>query len=218
MGKSICSLINISKSFNQKSILNHFSLDIEAGTMIGISGDSGCGKSTLLYIASGLLPPDSGEVFFQGINLYHSNAKTQTLLYRQHISFALQHHYLLPSETISKNLEIPLRANKIHRKNWLEYMNNALQRVHLDLPVSTKVCELSGGEQQRLAMARAIIRPFDILFCDEPTSGLDDKSTKQIMDLFLMLKNEGKTIVVASHKDDLLSVCNFRLLLPLTIR
>lgn len=208
--KSIIQLENVDKTYKRKTLFSHFNLNVEENALLGITGKSGCGKSTLLFIMSALTKPDSGKVWINGKD-YQNRLKHSEIqrLYQEHISFVFQNYLLDDSETVYSNLKVPLSALKVSKKEYASRMLQALAEVNLpQIDLKQHVCELSGGEQQRIALARAIMKPYQILFCDEPTSSLDSGNSEFVMNKLADLKNSGKTIVIASHDRQVLSFCD----------
>ncbi|MFK3937985.1 ABC transporter ATP-binding protein [Alkalihalobacillus sp. NPDC078783] len=190
-------LKNVSKSYKNKQIFNDYTISIEEGEFVSIMGQSGSGKTTLLNLMSLIDKPDSGDVEI----LKHINPKNKMLrdLRRNHFGFIFQNYVLLNEKTIFQNLLIS--KSNITSKAKLEYeFARALESVQLDSSrLHQPVYELSGGEQQRLAIARVILKPFSIIFADEPTGNLDDKNKQIILDLFKQIQSTGKTIVSVTH-------------------
>lgn len=163
------------------------------------------GKSTLLKIISGMEKPDEGQVFFEGKDL--KKIKRQKL-WGRHFSFVFQNYFLLDDKTVRKNLK--LACQKIGEPE----MTDALKKTGLTADVLDKaVYRLSGGERQRVGIARAILKPFDVLVADEPTGNLDFQNTAAIMDVLKKLQEYKKTIIVVSHDNDFQKLADQNLLL-----
>ncbi|MCM2677407.1 ABC transporter ATP-binding protein [Alkalicoccobacillus plakortidis] len=190
-------LRSVSKSYKNKQIFNDYTISIEEGEFVSIMGQSGSGKTTLLNLMSLIDKPDSGDVEI----LKHINPKNKMLrdLRRNHFGFIFQNYVLLNEKTIFQNLLIS--KSNITSKAKLEHeFAKALESVQLDSSrLHQPVYELSGGEQQRLAIARVILKPFSIIFADEPTGNLDDENKQIILDLFKQIQSTGKTIVSVTH-------------------
>lgn len=196
---SIVQLNNICKKYNNKNILENFSLNIESGEFISIMGESGKGKSTILNIIGLIESYDSGELIIDE----HSNIKCNSIesskILREKIAYLFQNFALIDEKTVVDNLMIPLKYVKKSAKEKLKEINNALEFVGLKGFEKRKVYELSGGEQQRVAIARIILKPCKIILADEPTGSLDEKNRDVILNLLCELNKMGKTIIVVTH-------------------
>jgi putative ABC transport system ATP-binding protein len=188
-------LENVSKSFDGKVILSDFSVSISNNEFVTVMGKSGSGKTTLLNLIGLLDVPDKGIIKI----LNYSNPKTKDIekLRRHHFGYIFQNYVLMENKTVEENL---LLSTKFRPKMNQDELINALSRVKLDESfLKKKVFQLSGGEQQRLAIARIIIKPCDIIFADEPTGNLDEHNKRIILSLFHELREEGKTIICVTH-------------------
>lgn len=183
-------LRNVTKSFKNKKILNEFNLVINKGEMVALVGPSGCGKSTLLNIIGALEFDYEGSVYIENKKI--SKNLLQTMSIRKHsLSYLFQNFALLENETVGKNLKIVSRDSVD--------IKFALSRVGLEGYWKEKIYTLSGGEQQRVAMARLLLKKSNIILADEPTGSLDKQNAQKIFDILLELKKKGKTIVVVTH-------------------
>jgi putative ABC transport system ATP-binding protein len=206
---SVCVLNNICKSYGAKVILSSFSLNINKGDLICIAGSSGSGKSTLLNIVGLLEKFDSGE-FLLFDRVASSMSKKDILqMYRGKISFLFQNFALIDNETIDYNLNIALKVStdKSDKRSKHEKKQEALQEVGLDLDLRTKIFRLSGGEQQRVALARVLLKESDLILADEPTASLDSENKKEIMELIIKLNKKGKTVLIVSHDEYIMEQC-----------
>lgn len=189
-------LRNVTKSFKNKKILNEFNLVINKGEMVALVGPSGCGKSTLLNIIGALEFDYEGSVYIENKKI--SKNLLQTMSIRKHsLSYLFQNFALLENETVGKNLKIVSRDSVD--------IKFALSRVGLEGYWKEKIYTLSGGEQQRVAMARLLLKKSNIILADEPTGSLDKQNAQKIFDILLELKKKGKTIVVVTHDFTFLS-------------
>lgn len=186
---------HVSKSFDGNMILNNFSLSIKQNEFVTLMGASGSGKTTILNILGCLDKPDSGLIEVNGIA--NPNTKQIKQLRRFHFGYIFQNYFLMNNETVRTNLQV----SKAYSKDFSEdKMLKALKKVGLEpSELDKKVYQLSGGEQQRVAIARVILKPSSIIFADEPTGNLDEKNKNLILDLLQELKKEGKTIVCVTH-------------------
>ncbi|MBK3913936.1 ATP-binding cassette domain-containing protein [Listeria ivanovii] len=188
-------LKNISKKIQDKSILKNISLTVEDGEFVAIVGESGSGKTTLLNIIGHLESKDSGEIQIDHKN--HQTKKEIMLLRRETLGFIFQNYLLMENETVLENLSISKGVKR-------ELIIQQLQYVGLgESYLSQKVYQLSGGEKQRIAITRVLLKSFRLLLADEPTGNLDEKNKQKIMDLFFELKRQGKTIVCVTHDQEI---------------
>lgn len=192
-------LERIKQTFNGKIVLDHFSLEVKEHEFVTIMGASGTGKTTILNIIGLLSKPDEGTVTVAG---YTNPNKKQTLtLRRQHFGYIFQNYVLIESKTVSENLQLSKKYNPDFNHDTVK---EALETVGLDLSFLTKkVYQLSGGEQQRIAIARALLKRCDLILADEPTGNLDQENKMIIITLFQKLKKLGKTIVCVTHDEEM---------------
>ncbi|MDM5191201.1 putative bacteriocin export ABC transporter [Bacillus hominis] len=192
---------NMKKTFLDKTIFNDFNLEVKSGEFIGVYGKSGQGKTTLLNIIGTLEKPDSGEILIMEKSL--ENKKTKRYLLRDEIGFIFQNYALIDNETVNNNLEIALKHKKMSKPQKKEAMYSALSEVGLMGYGEKKVHTLSGGEQQRIAIARLLLKDPSIILADEPTGSLDNENRDVIISLFKKLHQKGKTIIVVTHDTSL---------------
>ncbi|HBG4727370.1 TPA: ABC transporter ATP-binding protein [Clostridioides difficile] len=189
------SLINISKKFKDKSIIDKFNLEISKGEFVAITGNSGSGKTTLLNIMGLLEKPNSGDIIIN--NIKNPNSKQIRILQRDFYGYLFQNYALIENENVENNLKIALKYQKNINHN--EKINYALESVSLRKYNKKKIYELSGGEQQRVALARVILKECEVIFADEPTGNLDKKNRDIVFDILKSLNKNGKTIVFITH-------------------
>ena len=192
-------LENITKTIGKKVILENLSLEINQGDLVAIVGKSGSGKSTLLNLL-GLIDGDySGhyEIFSQK-NVPVNSVKSQAII-REHISYLFQNFALIDNETVEYNLMLALKYVKLSKKDKVKKIEEILERVGLSSTLHQKVSELSGGEQQRIAVARAILKPSQLLLADEPTGSLDPENRDLVLNFLLDMNKEGKTVIIVTH-------------------
>ena len=184
---------NINKTFGNKDIFKDYSLTINDGDFILITGHSGCGKTTLLNMIGSIEKPNSGDILVDGQSIY--DKKYQLKYLREKVGFLFQNFALSDGDTVISNFKLV----KKNSRTDMSYQK-ALSFVNLnDDVLKQKVYTLSGGEQQRVAIARLLIKKCDIILADEPTASLDRKNACDIFDLLTELNKKGKTIIVASH-------------------
>ena len=192
-------LENVTKTIGKKVILENLSLKINQGDLVAIVGKSGSGKSTLLNLL-GLIDGDySGhyEIFSQQ-NVPVNSVKSQAII-REHISYLFQNFALIDNETVEYNLMLALKYVKLSKKDKVKKIEEILERVGLPSTLHQKVSELSGGEQQRIAVARAILKPSQLLLADEPTGSLDPENRDLVLNFLLDMNKEGKTVIIVTH-------------------
>jgi len=215
MNSEIIKLSKISKKFVQSNkdivVLKNINLKIKKGELISLTGPSGSGKSTLLHIIALLDKPTSGEVFFKKKSFSKSNDNEKDLVRRRGISIIYQQNNLLSDFTALENVVIPLINNGNLWTESIKKANKVLSLVGLSKRLNHFPSELSGGEQQRVAVARAIITEPDLILADEPTGSLDRKTANEIFSLFTKLKSKKRTILYATHNRELSNRADYKL-------
>lgn len=187
------------KSYGGQHVLEGLDLDIPKGAMTAIVGKSGSGKSTLLNILGLLEEADQGELFLLGEQVRKGSRHQRTLFLRKTISYLFQNYALVDHGTVGYNLDLALhyvKGSSREKKRWKE---EALARVGLPGIEGKKVCHLSGGEQQRVALARIFLKPSCLILADEPTGSLDSGNARMVLDLLHELHREGRTVLVVTH-------------------
>ncbi|HBH1341720.1 ABC transporter ATP-binding protein [Clostridioides difficile] len=194
-------LSKIYGSNNNKVIaLNNVNLEINSGEFVSVIGPSGSGKSTLLHILSGLDNPTSGQVLLDDKDIYKHTEKELSALRRKSFGFVFQQFNLLPVLTASENISMPVLLDK--KQPDKGYLNEISSLLGIADRLNHLPHELSGGQQQGVAIARALIAKPDIIFADEPTGNLDSKSGSEVMNLLIKTSKQfGKTLVVITHDD-----------------
>lgn len=205
-GSGLVKSYKVSKQ-NTLEVLKGVDISIPENKISVIVGASGAGKSTLLHIISGLDKPDAGNVNIMGTDIFSLSQKKLSKFRNENIGFVFQFHHLLPEFTALENVAIPLL---IAGKGKKEAFERALQLIFitgLESRKNHKPAELSGGEQQRAALARALSNDPKVILADEPTGNLDSNNANAINDLFLKLRDEfGKTFVIVTHNKDLMAI------------
>lgn len=197
---------NISKKFYNKTIFNNFSIDIDYGESIVIVGKSGSGKTTLLNILSLIEVVDSGTIYWNNINIDKLNKSKINKIIRYEVGYLFQNYGLLDNKTVYENIELSCKYKKYKSiEDKRTEILNALSKVGLKGYENRVIYSLSGGEQQRVALARLIVKPFKIIFADEPTGNLDEENSKIIMDILFDLNKAGKTLVVVTHDKEVIN-------------
>ncbi|MCA0431468.1 MAG: ABC transporter ATP-binding protein [Bacteroidetes bacterium] len=194
----------IEKQFNDLKILKGVDLEIKQGEVISIVGSSGAGKTTLLTILGTLDRPTSGELIIDNQSVFNLNDTKLAAFRNQNIGFVFQFHQLLPEFNALENVCIPALIGKKSKKDAEKKATEILELLNLKDRLTHKPSELSGGEQQRVAVARALINQPKVIFADEPSGNLDSKNAKELHELFFKLRdNFNQTFVIVTHNNDL---------------
>jgi len=200
-------LKNVSKIYHmgdeEVRALDHASLEIDDGEFVSIVGPSGSGKSTMMNIIGCLDTADEGEYDLDGIAIEDYSENELAGIRNRKIGFIFQNFNLLPRLTAAENVELPLIYQKVPAAERKERISEALEKVQLAHRMDHKPTELSGGQQQRVAIARAIVTRPSLFLADEPTGNLDSATSREIMNLFHELHEEGHTIVLITHNDEI---------------
>jgi ABC-type lipoprotein export system ATPase subunit len=215
MNKNILKINKIKKSYEHKNgkikIFKDISLEIKKGDLVALVGPSGSGKSTLLNMISLLDRADSGDIFFNNINLKKLNEDEKNNIRKKNISVIFQNNNLLNDFTALENVIMPLIIRDENKIKSREKAKTILNDFNLSNRHNHFPDELSGGEQQRVAIARALISETDLILADEPTGNLDYKTSLEIFSYFLKLKKLKKTIIFATHNRELANKADYKL-------
>lgn len=187
---------NLSKSFGEKRLFEDLNETITDGSFTVVSGKSGCGKSTFLNILGDLEKCDFGNIYIDEMELRKIPRSTYL---RDYVSFLFQNFALIENKTVKQNLSIIKKKNRSGIS-----IKEALERVGMLDKLNTKVYKLSGGEQQRVALARVLLKKSRIVLADEPTGSLDEENARIVIDILKKLSEEGKTVIMVSHNKDYL--------------
>lgn len=194
--------------------LDGVSISIDEGEFVAIMGASGSGKSTMLNILGCLDTPTEGSYLLDGIEVARRSRKELAIIRNKKLGFVFQNFNLLPRTTAIEQVELPdLYMGRLTRKERHKRAIELLKRVGLGGRIKHTPAQMSGGQQQRVAIARALMNEPPVLFADEPTGNLDTKSSIEIMQLFTELSNEGITIVMVTHEDDIAAYAKRRLVM-----
>ena len=200
-------ITNITKSFGSLQVLKGIDLHIAKGEVVSIVGPSGAGKTTLLQILGTLDRPDSGQVIVDGIDTSNLSTKKLSDFRNQHLGFVFQFHQLLPEFTAIENIMIPAYIAGVSQKKAKQRAEELLQFMGLSDRAGHKPNELSGGEKQRVAVARALVNNPAVILADEPSGSLDTKNKEELHQLFFDLRNQfGQTFVIVTHDEGLASI------------
>lgn len=192
-------LENVTKSYGSKKVLTDFSLTVDEGDFISIMGASGSGKTTLLNLIGMLDTPDSGRISILGCDNPVNSSRQMLRLRRTEVAYLFQNYGLIENETVEDNLNLASRFQRISKSQKREMYTKALAEVRLAGYEKRKIFTLSGGEQQRVALAKVIIKSPKLILADEPTGSLDPQNRDDILSILKKLNREGKTIIVVTH-------------------
>ncbi len=202
------------KNYGPIPVLKGVSLEVSKGELVSIVGASGAGKSTLLYVASSLEKADKGSLFFEGQDIAQLNNKALAKYRNEHIGFVFQFHHLLPEFTALENICIPGWIAKRSKKELDNKAMELLNFMGLADKASKKPNSLSGGEQQRVAVARALINDPHLIFADEPTGNLDSENAHALHELFIQLRDTmHQSFLIVTHNESLANMSNRKLIM-----
>ncbi|HYK77234.1 MAG TPA: ABC transporter ATP-binding protein [Daejeonella sp.] len=204
----------IKKSYGKLQILKGVDLQVETGEIVTIVGASGAGKSTLLHIIGTLDQPAEGEVKINGIPVHSLSAQKLSAFRNEHIGFIFQFHHLLPEFTALENICIPAYIAKKSKRQASNRAHELLELLGLEHRTHHKPSELSGGEQQRVAVARALINNPSILLADEPSGTLDSQNAESLHRLFADLRDRfNQTLIIVTHNENLANMANRKVMM-----
>jgi len=192
---------NLSKMFDDKILFENLNLTIEDGDFICFSGKSGSGKTTLLNMIGLLEPASEGNIKFDGESFNSNREKIK--FFQSKVGFVFQNYALIENKTVKENLEI---IKSDYRTDYS--VEEVLDKVELRDKLHSKVYTLSGGEQQRIALARLVLKKCDLILADEPTGSLDRENSDKVMRLLIELNKAGKTLIMVSHSPDVIGMAN----------
>ena len=199
----------IKKSFGTLEVLKSIDLDIERGKIVSIVGASGAGKTTLLQIMGTLDKPDSGSVVIDGVNVMNLSDAKRSAFRNKHMGFVFQFHQLLPEFSALENVMMPALIGGVSRREAKRRAEELLAFMGLSDRASHKPNELSGGEKQRVAVARALVNKPDVVFADEPSGSLDTQNKQELHRLFFDLRDQfGQTFVIVTHDEQLADIAD----------
>lgn len=199
--QDICKVYNPGE--NEVRALDHVSVQINEKEFVAIIGQSGSGKSTLMNMLGCLDVPTSGTYMLHGKDVSHMSDDELSDIRNQEIGFIFQGFNLIQNLTALENVELPLIYRGVSKKERMELAKEALKKVGLENRMDHKPAEMSGGQQQRVAIARAIAQAPPIILADEPTGNLDSGSSKEIMGILKELHEEGRTVIIITHDNDI---------------
>ncbi len=187
--------------------LKGINITVKKGEMVALMGPSGSGKSTLLHLLGGIDVPTEGKVFINDFDIFSLDDKKLSVFRNKHIGFVFQFHYLLPEFTVLENVMLPVQI--YNKRDAKEKAERILRLLGLEHRLNHKPTQISGGEQQRTAIARAVVNGPDIILADEPTGNLDSENAHNVMNIFKeMNKKDNVSIVIATHDPEIAEYCN----------
>ncbi|MBA4538845.1 ATP-binding cassette domain-containing protein [Bacillus aquiflavi] len=187
---------NVSKRFGERILFDNLNMKINDGDFVAFSGPSGCGKTTLLNMIGAIESVDNGKIIVDGINVHEK--KNQLLYFREKVGFLFQNFALVDHKTVEQNLEIVRKDSR----NDIS-VEEALKMVGMENTLKKKVYTLSGGEQQRVALARLILKKSTLILADEPTGSLDKRNAEIVMSILKEMNKKGKTIILVTHDEEI---------------
>ncbi len=200
---------NIHKKYGSLEVLKGVDLTINKGEIVSIVGSSGAGKSTLLHILGTLDKADAGEIFLENQRIDTLKGKQLAKFRNKHVGFVFQFHHLLPEFSALENVCIPGWISGRKKREVTERAIQLLETLNLKDRFENKPQQLSGGEQQRVAVARALINNPQIVFADEPTGNLDSNNAKELHELFMQLRTQfNQTFLIVTHNEELATLCD----------
>ncbi len=180
-------------------VIKHLDLEVKPGEFLTIVGPSGCGKSTLLHLLAGFDLPDSGDITIAGQLITAMDEDRRTIFRREHIGFVFQFFNLIPSLTLAENVALPLTLSGHGRREVFPMVGEMMERLSLSQMQGRRPEEISGGEQQRIAIARALMIKPSIVMADEPTGNLDFTTSGSVIQMLLEVSRSGQTVIMATH-------------------
>ena len=215
MSKSLIQIKKLNKQFKNNNltikVLNNVNLNLESGKLIALTGPSGSGKSTFLHLLALLDKPTKGEITLLGKKTENISEEQKNLIIRNDISIIFQNNNLLSDFTSLENVAIPLIIRGNNYNFSVKKAAKILSRVNLSQRLNHFPSDLSGGEQQRVAIARSLASDTSIILADEPTGNLDEKTSEEVFSYFLKLKQKNKTILIATHNRELAKKADYTL-------
>ena len=215
MSKNLIEIKKLKKEFKNNNlvvkVLNNVNINIESGKLVALVGPSGSGKSTLLHLLALLDEPTQGKIFLFGNSTANISEDKKNKIIKDYISIIFQNNNLLSDFTALENVAIPLIIRNQNYKNSIEKAKKVLAKVNLSHRLNYFPSDLSGGEQQRVAIARSLAADTKIILADEPTGNLDYKTSNEVFSYFLKLKEKNKTILIATHNRELAKKADYTL-------
>jgi len=215
MSKNLIEIKKLKKEFKNNNsvvkVLNNVNINIESGKLVALVGPSGSGKSTFLHLLALLDEPTQGKIFLFGNSITNISEDKKNKIIKDYISIIFQNNNLMSDFTTLENVAIPLIIRNQNYKNSIEKAKKVLAKVNLSHRLNYFPSDLSGGEQQRVAIARSLAADTKIILADEPTGNLDYKTSNEVFSYFLKLKEKNKTILIATHNRELAKKADYTL-------
>lgn len=202
---------NVTKNFGSINALDNVTFNVKDGEFVFLTGPSGAGKTTILKLILREMLPDSGKVLFDDTDISMLSQKDVPAL-RQQMGIVFQDFKLIPERTVTENVEVALAVSDVPQEEWEKRVNHVLKLVGLTTRSKLFPSQLSGGELQRVSLARALVINPKIILADEPTGNLDWKTAEGIMELFEKVNKEGKTIIMATHHEGIIKHAKHRVI------
>ncbi|MFF2728126.1 MULTISPECIES: ATP-binding cassette domain-containing protein [unclassified Streptomyces] len=199
---------NLSKSFGARTVWSDISFTVNGGEMLALIGPSGSGKSTLLNCLGLLERPDKGEICYEGKDITRFGRRDIRRYRRDTLGYLFQHYALIETATVQENLEVVTKLRRSSQRPANTSLAEVLDRVGLTGREEEKISHLSGGEQQRVALARLMIQQPTVVLADEPTGALDDANSTMVIDILEGMSKSGCSVVIATHDDSVRSRCD----------
>ena len=207
---NIIELKNVSKSYDGRKIIDNLTISIPENSLVAITGKSGSGKSTILNMIGLLESVDSGSIKINGNNIPNINSSKATMLRRKTINYLFQSYALISDITVLDNLMIAMEFLDLSKKEKNDEIDKVLRDLDIFILKNKKVNTLSGGEQQRVALARCVLKPGDLIVADEPTGSLDPKMSEIVFELIKYLRDKyNKTVIIVTHDISLANKADF---------
>ena len=211
---SIVKAIDVTTRFGSRVVHDSISFSVEEGEIFTVIGSSGAGKSTLLHLIGTLDKPDQGEITMDGVSLFSLNDKQLSAFRNQNIGFVFQFHHLLPEFNAVENVALPAMIKGLHKKEAIQKAKELLDFLKLSDRIDHKPSELSGGEQQRVAVARALINNPKLILADEPSGNLDSENARKLHQLFFDLRDRfHQTFIIVTHNEELANLSDRKVII-----
>jgi putative ABC transport system ATP-binding protein len=212
LASTVFQVTDVTKAYGLRRVLDAVSFSVEAGERVALTGPSGSGKTTLLNCLGGVDRPDSGSISLNGLRIDQLDGDALARLRREHVGTVFQFFHLLPTLTAAENIGLPLQLLDVSAAQRRERVDHFLQRIGLVARADALPAQLSGGEQQRIAIARALVHRPELILADEPTGNLDSANGANILALLRELTDETRTaLILVTHSEEAAAICHRRI-------
>jgi putative ABC transport system ATP-binding protein len=212
LASTVFQVADVTKAYGLRRVLDAVSFSVEAGERVALTGPSGSGKTTLLNCLGGVDRPDSGSISLNGLRIDQLDGDALARLRREHVGTVFQFFHLLPTLTAAENIGLPLQLLGVSAAERSERVDHFLQRIGLVARADALPAQLSGGEQQRIAIARALVHRPELILADEPTGNLDSANGANILALLRELTDETRTaLILVTHSEEAAAICHRRI-------